>query len=364
MIPGKEKMKEFEVGILCPIKELTVTTDPYLDKTASKPKVVSGRNKAITVTVKIKQGSFAIYSIQKDDGTSEMRNHSSKLEPQEVTFTLNYALTKVYKVNVTVSNPISKERFEFEVDISDCPPEEIEITGSPEAQNPAMVTRGLDYKVTGTVTSTGNCTGDKPVIKYSIVFHSIDRNKDLDKKEVTAKTLTYTVKKQSQPAGKYKINFVQNVSTPEGPQKNIKTAYLTIKQTPLLAMIDSGSARQLPLRKQLNKDILVSNYYLFELDGSLSYDPDNKTNQLKYEWECRAKTIVPPSNHSGSECNHTDFRSYQQSPWQSKMAVNTSGFSINVTYEFLLRVRLGNRTSNYTQTILFVGGNPPAVAFQ
>ena len=365
MIPGTEVTKEFEVGILCPIKELTVTTDPFLDRSGSKPKVISGRNRDVTVTVKIKQGSFAIYSIEKGDGTNDMHNHSTKLEPEEVKFTLNYAVARVYAVNITVTNPISEEKFDFEVEVSDCPPEELEITGSPEAQNPSVVTRGLDYKVIGTVTPTANCTGSKPEIKYSIVFHSIDNNNDLDTRmNVAADNLIYTVKKQSQPAGKYKINVIQEITTPDGPQKNIKTAYLTIKETPLLAMIDSGSARQLPKKKKLKKEDTTSHYYLFDLDGKLSYDPDNKTNPLIYEWQCRSRTIVIPSNISGSECNHTDFRDYQKSLWQSRMAVNTSGFSINVTYEFLLRVRLGSRASNYTQTIVFVRGNPPTVEFE
>ena len=366
MIANAAITKELEVGVLCPIGNFTVTTDPYLDKSASPPKTTSGRDSPISVTVKITQGSFAIYHIDKGDGTSETKNHSTKLEPEEFTFTLNYPSTDEYTINITAENVISKNHYTFVVEVSDCPPELLEITGSPEPLNPTMVTRGLDYKVTGTVTPPPNCTASGAPTSYSIEFHSIDQNKVLESRNVTKEDLIYVVPRLSQRAGKYKILFIQYIETQKGPQKSIKTAYLTIKQTPLLAMIDSGSSRQLPLRKLLSKSDNTAYYYQFSLDGSLSYDPDDKSNRLEYEWRCRSRALIKPSNRSNIEykCNHTDFRPYQQSQWQSKMTVNTSGFVINATYEFLLTVSFQNRTSNYTQTIFFVRGNPPTVEFE
>ena len=364
MIPGADVMKEFEVGILCPIQGLDkLRTNPSLDKSGQKPKIVSGRNREISITIKLTQGSYVIYTIDKADGKSEMRNHSTELEPKEVTFKLTYSVIGKYLVNITARNLISEERYEFEADINNCPPEELEITGSPEEGNPTMITRGMEYKVTGTVTKP-NCTGSQDPVSYSIEFHSIDNSRVLERKNATNDTLRYTVAKLSRDAGMYKIVFTQEIRTSDGLQRNIKTAYLLIKQTPLLAMIDSGSSRQLPLRKISSKG-KAPQFYLVELDGSLSYDPDNKSSPLTYEWLCRASNLTLVTNRT-YECNHTEFRPYQKSLWQAKMTVNTSGFVVNTTYEFLLKIsdKSKSRTSNYTQKIYFVRSGPPAVQFQ
>ena len=372
MIQGGSIVKEFDVGILCPITRFEVNTDPTLSKTN---KTTTGRNIAVTVTITITQGSYVIYRIDKGDGTTDIKNHSSLLKPETVTFTLNYASASTYTVNVTAENPLPRSLvfFEFEVEVSDCPPELLEITGSPQADNPAVITRGLDYKVTGNII-TPNCS--VPKVLYSVEFYSIDENDEnnnLDSRNIAKENLQYIIKKLTRPAGKYKIVFNQVINTDKGPLKNVKTAYLHIKQTPLLALIDSGSSRRVPLKKTLNKAGNATSYYSLQLDGSPSYDPDNKSTPLQYKWLCRSKNFSIPVNRSGQvfECNSTNYMPYPDRDQKlvirdsgSKTSVDTKFFAINTEYDFLLVVSDITRTSNYSQKITFVRGNPPAVEFQ
>ena len=363
MIPGAVLTKTFQVGIICPILDLKVTVLPSLVKTGSTPKTITGRNQPVQVNVNIRQGSMVVYRIDKGDGTSDMRNHSDKLQPEEVSFMLVYTSGKVYSINVTVENPLSSEHFVFDIEVTDCPPELLEITGSPEINNPATVTRGTDYKVVGTITPAGNCSASKPAISYSIQFYSLDTNSLLTNTSAKIDALYFTIPKLSRPAGKYKITFTQVAYSSEGPKISIKTAYLTIKQTPLLASVASGSTRQIPLKKQLRAEDNTTSYYTFTLDGSPSYDPDNKSNPLTYEWHCMSKGFKPDGDRK-YVCNHTDLRRYRPDSWGPRITVDTSQFTLNTTYTFVLKVAYETRQSNYSQQISFLSGSPPAVEFE
>lgn len=361
MIPGSILTKTFQVGVICPIVDLTVESQPSITKAMATHTIQIGSNQDIKVTVKIRQGSMVVYRIDKGDGTFDKANHIDKLYPQEVTFILNYPTVKVYHVNVTLENPISSAYYAFDVQVKNCPIELLEITGSPEAANPTFIARGSDYKVTGQIIPSQNCSGNEAIVTYAIEFYNIETNSLLKSEDLNKDNLIFNIPKLSQPAGRYRIDFIQNATTADGPVVNIKNAYVTIKQTPLLATIESGSSRSIPLKKKLQESDNTTSYYQFSLDGSPSYDPDDRTSVLTYEWYCRA---TGPRAVNSTVCNRTDFEPYRQAEWQSKIPVHTSEFTIDVTFEFLLKVKHKSRMSNYSQLITFLAGSPPAVEFE
>ena len=335
-------------------------------------RVLTSANTDVVVTVTLEQGSFVIYRLNDAVNPEQKKNHSDQITPKRFTFSFRYAKQDIYKAVVSAENPLSKENFTFEVQVINCQPEKLELTGSPEAKNPTYTTRGVDYKVTGNI-KPPDCNTSKVPVKYKVELIALDQgDKMIDERNLTKNAITneilYVIEKLTRPPGRYVIRFKQSYISDNELQTLSKDAFVTIKQTPLFAVIASGSSRTIPLKKRPTPDANTTETYNFTLDASASKDPDNKTMPLKYEWLCKADSWSHIEKDNRTLCLNTDFKTFQ--PLATKnLIINTGGFYINLTYHFLVRVTVlsnknDSRMSNYTQKITFLDGEPPAVAFQ
>lgn len=363
------------VEIICPIKKLKVSSNPAFSEINGIKRVLTASNADIVLTVTVEEGSFVVYRLNDVAKTNpeQMTNHSDQVTPKELTFSFKYKKQGIYKAVVSAENSLSKENFTFEIQVIDCQPEELELTGSPEIGNPTFTTRGIDYKVIGNIKAP-DCNTSKVPVKYKVELIALDKgDKIIDKRNLTKNAITneivYVLEKLTRPPGRYVIRVKQSYKSGNETQTISKDAFVTIKQTPLFAVIASGSTRSIPLKKRLTPDANTTEPYNFTLDASASNDPDNKTMPLKYEWFCKADSWshIEQDNRT-KRCLNTDFKTFQ--PLTNKeLLVNTKGLYINLTYHFLLSVTVlsnknDTRRSNYTQKITFLDGEPPEVAFQ
>ena len=365
-------MKTVSIDVVCPIKELKVTSNPSFSEINGMKRVLTSSNTDVVVTVTLKQGSFVIYRLNDIALPEQTKNHSDQITPKQFTFIFKYAKQGIYRPVVSAENPLSKENFTFEVQVINCQPEKLELTGSPEAKNPTYTTRGVDYKVTGNI-KPPDCNTSKVTVEYKVELIAQDQgDKIIDERNLTKNAISneilYVLEKLTWPPGRYVIRFKQSYTSDNEPQTISKDAFVIIKQTPLFAVIASGSSRTIPLKKRLTPDANTTDPYNFTLDASASKDPDNKTMLLKYEWFCKADSWSHIEKDNRTLCLNTDFK-YFQPLTTEKLLINTGGFYINLTYHFLVRVTVlsnknDSRMSNYTQKIKFLDGEPPAVAFQ
>jgi hypothetical protein len=113
--------------------------------------------------------------------------------------------------------------------------------------------------------------------------------------------------------------------------------------------------------------------YDFSLDGSKSYDPDDKKTAFSFSWQCRVlssnasvheakmlRSILNNTRYNGSSCLSTLWEPVVITGISTQLVIlNTEMFLQNVQYEFRLEISDQGRASSTTQSILFSEGAPP-----
>ncbi len=361
-LPGA-KTETVNVDIVCPITGLKVLPVPAFTMVDGKPQIIVQSKTNVELKVTIETGSFVMYQFQNGvDLKHQNKDHSTLIMPKQVIFYFTYNDEGNYDAKIIVSNSLSKEELAFKVAVKDCSSPALTITGSPVESNPTYVIRGEDYSVTGTLAKI-NCTLNNPVA-YSAEFYRIGNNVALDTKQLTVDNLKYTVPKNTYPAGKYKVTFNQNTTGAKGPETASSHAYVDIKESDLVATIESGSSRTIPQKKRDSPSSNTTSFYIVQLDGSSSYDPDNSASTLSYEWQCKGDSLPPktPAEQANLLCYSPSLIALSETT--SKLSINTEKFIADFTYEFSLTVKQGARAASITQRITFISGNPPTVQFE
>ena len=358
--------KTATVDIACAVDGLRVQPTPTFSTVDSNSVVVLQSQQELLLIVTIQEGSFVNYKFLTGDGLQEQnKDDSSLINPaKQVTFKHKYTKEKTYDASILVNNSFSSKEMKFKVKVQDCPPARLTITGSPVISNPTVITTGEDYSVIGSIEKS-DCA--QYIIEYTAFLYNISSSPtQLDTQNLTVASLKYTLLKDTRSAGQYKITFMQAFNGSNGLEKTGYDAYVTIKQSDLVANIASGTSRKMPATRRSSPTANTTVPYDFTLDASGSFDPDSEKKELKYSWLCRQLTLplpaLTPEEAKSLTCHSSVLVLLEKAT--AKIPLSTAGFQENKQYEFVVRVRDGNRVSNYTQKILFLPGAPPQVEFE
>lgn len=377
-----------DVSVLCPLTYVNLSTVPV--------KPLSGMlllevNKTIDLVVDLNSGSFALYNISWGDNSSNtIVNHSDLADAKLFTKSHKYKSIGEYTIKTVVSNGIQEiYGRDIKLKVKKCaiPPVNF-IYGTP--QEPFTFTRGDRREFVATWEFSAECEDSLKekfqlrdwLLEYSNGTKIINTG-GFDREN---KKCSFTIAKQMLPAGDYILTLTMTHVSDVFAYR----AYIKILQSPLIAGIVNGNFQSIPLKRRIAEVNMANNqtqnttYFNFTLDASISYDPDERSNGIvgsNFIWYCKVlsnRSVVIDSTKAREAAENTTIVKYKPNMCLNEtlaiveligihkdelglIRFNTEMFLESVEYQFVVKMKKGNREASFTQEVLITAGAPPMV---
>ena len=325
--------------------------------------------------VSLSKGSYPIYEINfegENQNTSKTVNHSSTLSPVNLQEYHTYKRLKNCSVTVKVKSLLDpalilKKVLHLEVVKCAAPPVNFPY-GS--AEQPFVISRGVDNIFTASYTyhkSTCENFDSMLIMKWKFIeLNKTNKTNAVERESNVTRdgyTLSYTIRRYKFEKGLYKLQLHLSFNS----SSYIYTGYIKISEIGLQAQIKNGIFQAIPIQKIDNKGDYT--YYITELSGIDSYDPEARKDGIKkmtFVWECSVKsdkTIVDRAKQNSTR--KVTFPCLTNSSSvigkDSILPINTTLFLKKVKYKFQLHIKKDNRSGIFQQEVEFIEGDPPNV---
>lgn len=368
------KQCTIRTDVICRISGVdSITTNPPIKNNVIEVFI----NTTLSIEVNLLTGSFPEFSITWGDGNTSKATQNSNVIPTVYKTQHIYRKGGRFNWNLLVTNKINSENKTLTISVKHCPLPVVEFQYGTR-ESPIVYTRGMTIKLTATYKflNTEDC------IKYhrqNFQIISWKRNElftnrtfpnQIDKSTfdgIVEDKVIYHIGKLSLPIGLYEIVFTTKYENKTYEKKG----YIKLTFSPLVATIESGSYRTVPVQFLTGNDEdkeRQSLPYNFTLDGSKSYDPDNiesVAQGLEFSWFCRLASETN-EKYNKTMCMGSSWSKIGDN--NTKLEFSSTLFNSGLEYDFQLVVKdktLANReNSSFVQRIKIVKGEFPRVAIR
>ena len=364
-----------EVKVPCPLSMLTVTPRP---SSTTKGIIYLSNSSSLQLTVSLATGSFVNYTINWGDGHQDIEEQISQVDP--TVFIKKHFYGKIANYNVTVDAASTVNESDFikntlKVFIIRCAAPVFTFPYG-KLHSPIVITQGIDFQfVASWVYDDKECEKlgkeNLDLKKWEIVFPNGSKRNFSVSENSNLRSVEFRVAKHKYGLGLHKITLHVSYNSTNYEANG----YFEIKQSNLVIQIRNGVYQKIPW--QVLGEDGNRTFYEFQLIGTDSFDPDNRTagsNLMIFRWECRVNATSSDflkevdkrrknATNVSFECLHEEFQSVNISAIKMNGVVgyNTEGFLEGFQYEFKVIVTKGSRNGSFVQKLTFAEGSPPKI---
>uniref|UniRef100_A0A7M5WZ65 Uncharacterized protein n=1 Tax=Clytia hemisphaerica TaxID=252671 RepID=A0A7M5WZ65_9CNID len=378
----EETYSTIAVDVICRVDKKAVIIEPFPIRLENEKHFEVALERPFLVNIHARIGSYLTFLIHWGDGSESIVDQSERIISKRFKTKKRYTAVGLYNVTLTIRDLKGAVNLSIgTVNVTQC--------GAPLLifnyglkEDPELFPVSNDKIMTGVWFVGDNCTQRVnpyfSVKRWSVKYRNGTFIKDIvpavKRNDKTTKVL---IKKGSLEIGEYTIELEMSWN---GEKKYTETyyGYIDIVRSFLEVQIVNGIEASIPPQTLIKGNI---SYFSFKLDGSISFDPDNKRSKLvgmTFEWTCRSvcsqEQLEDALHHRK---NHTDVipKEYESEDsliclsqeWK-KIGVNKPELDIHTAellegfkYDFKLVVTKGERVGRTTQRLNVLFGATPLV---
>ena len=253
--------------------------------------------------------------------------------------------------NITIKAHVSEYTEERVVHVTarPCGPPAIYFPNSYTEKDPQIITRGTEIDFLNIhVEKPTDCSQElvDPKYLWNISPPPVPAISDMERP-------SFELEPRRLDSGNYSVTVnisYNDTKITQNEERYWFITHLTVVSSQLVASITGGSYREID----------SSSITQLELDASKSFDPDNRdeNSKLNFDWMCK---FEQNSVLADELCNSTVFVKLPDVGNQGIVMLNVSRFQENVTYVFKVTVSEGSRSASAEQSVKLLPNIPSLV---
>lgn len=374
---------EATIQVVCNVDIDQVDIFPFPVVQKGDTAVWVSRTRPLLLNIHARVGSYLNFIVFWGDGTQDVVDHSKKLVSSKFQVRHTYGQIGIFNVTLTIKDPsLTIHKSAGIVNVTECGPPLV-LFNYGTKDKPELYPISNDKIITGVWFIEANCSTEVESFFKVDSWRLLHRKNGsifrewVDKPSKSKKYITkYWIKKGSLPLGEYRLELSMIYNKGSKEIKEIYKGFLNVVRSFLELRIINGIEASVP-SKTLKQGNFT--YYGFELDASISFDPDNKKEGItgmEFKWFCRVVSTeretqesiehqkehddIPEKYLANRFCLHRDWREIPESR-EAKINLHTAMLLEHIRYDFKVEVTKGDRSGGTIQRLTILEGATPLV---